>query len=101
MRTLAKIAFLLSVFSFGLLSTTATAYADTSAVAASSEHQLRVLLTPEHFDADAAIATLEASNMSSRNKIMGKAMIDSARNTPKHQLGTALEQIRVVLGLEE
>jgi flagellar motor protein MotB len=66
---------------------------------AAAESPLRQLLTPEHFDADAAIAALEASNMSSRNKISGKAMIDSARTTPPHQLKTALEQIRVVLGL--
>lgn len=86
MRTMLTLVFTLC-FSFPV-------FADESA------DKLRHLLTPEHFDATAAIAALEASEMSSRNKISGKAMIDSARDTPKHQLSIALEQIRVVLGLE-
>lgn len=88
MRAILSLVFALS------LAVSLPVYAD------SSSGDLRQLLTPEHFDADAAIAALEASDMSSRNKISGKAMIDSARNTPKHQLDVALEQIRVVLGLE-
>lgn len=74
--------------------------AETAAPAPASKESLGELLTPEKFDADAAIAALESSDMSSRKKISGKAMIDSARNIPANQLGTALEQIRVVLELE-
>ncbi len=89
----------LLVLSLTLAPTVVSAETATTANAAADD-QLRHLLMPEHFDADVAIAALEASGLSARNKIMGKATIDSARTTPKNQLPTALEQIRVLLGLE-
>jgi hypothetical protein len=100
MRTTKKPSLLLSLIISALLTAPTLTFAEPPADTSTAEYQLSQLLTPEQFDADKAIEVLEASNMSSRNKISGKAMIDSARSTPQHQLDIALEQIRVVLGLE-
>ena len=71
-----------------------------AADSASNDAELQRLLSVEGFDADAAIAALDASERPDRSKIAGRAMIEHARTLPPDQLDTALEQVRVVIGLQ-